>query len=164
MLDKAGIQYFHMTEFTSCTGQFASWKDRDCKPDESRRRPCLQRLIDITVTYAEQSFAAGVLLRDWDRCNRLYELEEEEFLPYALCSWVCIDCVYGWCEAKNYERSQALFILEDGDLDKGHLETRVKREFGIRLHFGGKTREPNGPSVLPLQAADFAAWHVRRLL
>ena len=164
LLKNAGISYFRMLEFTSCTGEFAQWKMANGKPDEDRRRPFLQRLIDVVVKYSEQSIATGVLLKDWRRCNRYYRLAEENFQPYSLCGWTCIENVYQWCDENGHRRDQLLFFFEDGDHDKGHLETRVKQDFGIRLNFGGKVPKPNEPAMLPLQAADFAAWHVRRVL
>jgi hypothetical protein len=164
MLVSAGIAYFRMVEFTSCSGQFSSWKRPDGKPDEERRRPFLHRLISTVVKYAEHSFAAGVLLRHWDRCNRDFELAEQDFQPYSLCGWTCIDGVYRWCEERGYSRDQVLLFFEDGDRDRGHLEARAKNDFGAHICFGGKIPKPNDPPLLPLQAADFAAWHVRRVL
>jgi hypothetical protein len=86
MLDEFEVPYFHMAEFAPSIGVFSRWKGK-----ESKRRRFLQKLIDITVKHTEQSIAAGVLLRDWRRANRVYELQEQGFPPYALCGHTCIE-------------------------------------------------------------------------
>ena len=75
--------------------------------------------------------------------------------------------VYIWCAERNHPRNQVLFVFEDGDDDKGALMNRVRRDFGIELRFGQKIRDTavrNELPMLPLQAADLAAWNVRRLM
>jgi len=60
-----------------------------------------------------------------------------------------------------------MFVFEDGDEDQGALIQRAKKDFGIRIEFGQKTPNAsflNELPMRPLQAADFAAWHVRRIL
>lgn len=164
LLRGAGIKYFRMSEFASCTGCFAGWKDAQGKPDEKLRRPFLEALLTIIGRCVETSVSASVPLKDWRYCNRHYMLDAEDFHPYALCGWTCIGNVYQWCDERGLRRDQVIFYFEDGDRDKGHLEARAKKDFGIRLRFEGKVPEGNELPVSPLQAADFAAWHARRVL
>jgi len=162
LLDQFELPYFHMKEFAPSTGVFKDWKGK-----EKRRRTFLQQLIDITVENTEQSIAAGVLLKDWRKANRFYELHEKDFPPYSLCGHTCVEEVYLWCEEKNYPRNQVLFMFEDGDEDKGALMRRTRKDFGIEVRFGLKKPDGSIPDelpMLPLQAADFAAWHTRRIL
>jgi hypothetical protein len=70
LLKNAKVPYSHMKQFAPSTGIFALWKN-----DEPRRREFLANLINITVKYVEQSFAAGVLLKDWQKCNLYLSIE-----------------------------------------------------------------------------------------
>jgi hypothetical protein len=162
LLDDAKVPYFHMKEFAPSTGIFASWKDQ-----ESKRRKFLSKLINITVKHVEYSFSAGVLLKDWRICNRSYRLREEEFPPYSLCGWTCVDEVYRWCDETSQKRDQLMFMFEEGDTGQDKLKRRVARDFGIKIRTGPKIPDPKiryERPILPLQAADFASWHIRRVL
>jgi hypothetical protein len=161
LLDDAGVPYFHMKEFAPSTGIFASWKNQ-----EPKRRKFLAKLINITVKYVEHSFAAGVLLKDWRSCNRLYRLKEEDFGPYSLRGWACIDEVYQWCAQTLQKRDQVLFMFEEGHAGQDKLKRRVALDFGIKIRTGPKISDPairHERPILPLQAADFASWHIRRI-
>jgi hypothetical protein len=162
MLDEANLPYFHMKEFAPSVGIFQSWKGK-----ETKRRKFLAKLIDITVDHIEQSFAAGVLLRDWRTCNRLYRLKEENFEPYSLCGWTCIEEVYRYCDEIAERRDQVFFMFEEGDTGQDKLQKRAKQDFGIKIRLGPKIPVPSMQyerPILPLQAADFASWHIRRVL
>jgi len=162
MLDDAHVPYFHMREFAPSVGVFKSWKG-----NEKKRRKFLSELLNITVKYTEQSIAAGVLQRDWRNANRTYKLRENDFPPYSLCGQTCIKEGYYWCDERNHPRNQVVFVFEDDDEDKGALIRRAKKDFGIKLEFGEKVSNPDLPNqlpMMPLQAADFASWHVRRVL
>jgi len=162
LLKDAKVPYFQMKQFAPSTGIFALWKN-----DEPRRREFLANLINITVKYVEQSFAAGVLLKDWQKCNLDYQLSEADFSPYSLCGWTCIDEVYQWCDSQGHKRDEVLFMFEKGDTGQSTLERRATRDFGIKIRTGPKIPCPKlryEPPILSLQAADFASWHVRRIM
>ncbi len=159
VLDRAGINYFHMKEFTQSMGQFRAWKGQ-----EEKRKELLRRLIDIIGRTTMQSFSAGVLLADWGQCNNQYQLREQRFTPYALCGWVCVEQVYRWCEEKSYPKNEVLFIAERGDKGQGDLVRRVEQDYGVRLRLEAKVPEKVELPITPLQASDFAAWQINKHL
>jgi hypothetical protein len=142
-----------MKEFAPSVGEFATWKG-----DEARRERFLKRLIKIIVRTATCSFAAGIPIAEWKQCDELYSLRQCKFQPYPLCGWACAEQVYRWCDTTRVDRSHVSFVFEHGDRYQGHLGFLVKRDFGTAIHTEEKKK------LGALQAADFAAWHVRNVL
>ena len=58
-------------------------------------------------------------------------------------------------------------MFEKGDTGQEELKRRVARDFGVEIQTGPKVPDPTVRyeiPILPLQAADFASWHIRRIL
>lgn len=159
LLREAKIPYFRMSEFNSHQGPFKAWRGKD-----NKRQAFLRRLLRIVVSHAAQSFAAGVVLADWQRCNTYYQLDEKDFSPFSLCAWTCIDRVREWCIKHDAELTRVRFVFEDGDSGKGQFISRSSRDFGINIEFGAKVPNSEISFFRPLQASDFAAWHVRKVM
>ena len=164
MLARFGVRYFRMTDFAHFRGPFKDWR-----VPEADRRALLQGAIAIISKFTWASFGAGVLLEDWELCNRQYRMEEEGFLPYPLCAWACIDHVRLWCIGKNRSRrpypfEDVAFVFEYGDPEQGHLKRLAKRDFNKILCFGNKLPMDGGAPIGAFQAADFAAWHIRNVM
>jgi hypothetical protein len=162
LLAHFGLKYFQMKEFTTCKGEFVGWKER-----ESDRREFIRRATDLIGKTAWQSFAAAVLKDDWDYCNHGYALDENQFSPYPLCGWACIQHVRIWCQSQRrpYSLDQVLYFFEKGDPNQDDLRKRAETDFGIGVHTPKAI--PDDSKVRPLgalQAADFAVWHFRNVV
>jgi len=151
----SGIQVFRMVDFAQSTGEFRTWKG-----DEEKRKNFLTELIEIIVNKAAvfYSAAGAVVLKDWQQCNRDYRLAESDLQPYSIGGWLCVNQVRGWCEEQDRTFDKVKFVFEDGDKDKGHLAARLERDFRVKAETA-KKRE-----VRALEAADFGAWNIRKVL
>jgi hypothetical protein len=145
ILKQANLAYFRMSEYNSYSKEFESWRGRD-----NDRTELLKALIETISKHAMQSFAAGILLRDWRRGNEAYQFEEEDFAPYSICGWACVERVFQWRNEELRSKQPIIFMFEDGDTDKGQRKDRVKRDFGVRIQWGGKIPTPEEPAALPL--------------
>jgi hypothetical protein len=161
LLADAGVPYFRMAEFAHSTGVFKDWKG-----NEGRRRAFLIKAIDIICEHVWVSIAAGVVLPAWQQCNQRYRLDEEDFRPYALCGWTCVDHVRLWCRAQRrpYQLGDVLLVFEHGDPDQGQLRRRVLKDFGQPIEIREKIPTAGSRPLGALQAADFAAWNVRNVM
>jgi hypothetical protein len=161
LLKKFDIPYFRMEEFAHFKGPFTGWEKR-----EDARREFLGKAIKIIGKTTIGSFATGVLIKDWERCNQHYELEEQLFRPYPLCGWACMDNVYRWCrrQRRPYPRNQVMFFFEFGGPDQGDLIKVADRSFHVIPQTPRKIPQDGSPPLGALQAADFASWHVRNVL
>jgi len=151
-LNTAEVQTFHMKDFAASRGEFSGWKYK-----EKKRAKFLERLVSITVEHVAWSFAAVVVLDDWRKANARYMLEEQKLKPYPLCGHTCVDLVRIWCDEHGYDKDHVVYWFERGDKDQGMLRDRVFQDFGVEVHFEGK-------QMLPLQAADFAAWEELKIM
>jgi hypothetical protein len=149
VLDAYGLKYFRMSEFAQSTGQFKGWKDQ-----EQRRIALLDALIGLLKSRALHWFGACVLSSDYDCVDADYQLHEFA-TKYALCATTLTEIVSTWRE--NQHRTESLeFVFEEGDLGAGQLSDFVFANTGYRPLFRQK-------AVCPLQAADFAAYEVRKI-
>lgn len=144
-----------MRDFTQSTGEFKVWKD-----DEEKRKSLLCDVIEIIVNSARvfYSAAGAVVVKDWHQCNRDYRLEESDLQPYSIGGWLCVNQVRRWCRKEDREFDRVRFVFEDGDKHKGHLAKRLKGDFGVIAETAKKGE------VRALEAADFAAWTIRKVL
>jgi hypothetical protein len=162
LLAHFGLKYFQMREFTSCTGEFDGWKERE--PD---RREFIRRATNLISRTAWQSVAAAVLINDWDFCNQGYALDENRLYPYPLCGLACIQHVRIWCRSRKrpYPLGQVLYFFEKDDPNQDDLRKLAKSDFGIDIQTPKAI--PDDPEVKPLgalQVADFAVWHFRNIV
>ena len=153
LLDKEGIQCFHMSDFIVCKRAFADWKNKDRK-----RKAFLSALCDVVIELRPISFASGVNLWDWQLVNLNYELEENNFQPYALAGWSCIGRMRDWCDANGHDPARTVYMFEEGDLHQSNLRRRAKKDYGILI----QTEEKK--NLLQLQSADFGAWQLLNVM
>ena len=162
LLEHFGVKFFQMREFTSCTGQFEGWKDRE--PD---RREFIRRATYLIRKTAWQSIAAAVLIDDWNFCNEGFVLDENGLYPYPLCGLTCIEHVQIWCHNRKrpYPLGQVIYVFEKDDPNQDDLRKRAYTDFGMEIQTPKAI--PDDPNVRPLgalQAADFAVWHYRNIV
>lgn len=158
VLAEAGITCFHMSEFINRKGEFIGWKQR-------KRERFLGALAQIVVETVVWNFASTVVLTDWNKINQDYKLAENNFQPYALAGWSCVQRTLGWCKDHVYQ--PPLFFFEYGDKHQTQMQRRVEKDFGIIARTALKKAQKDKPNELPvieLQTADFAAWQILNLL
>jgi hypothetical protein len=144
ILDREGVQRFHMTDCVSLAGEFKGWL-----PD--RRAKFITELERCAKRYTNKRFSASIVVDDFNRIDAIYKLHEYVGYPYSLCGTSCIDHVRTW--AKNRKiKDEVVYIFESGDKRKGNFPKLCQQRFGFEPIFMSKK------DSIPLQAADLAAW------
>lgn len=158
-LTKDGIRYFHMEEFAHFRGEFKNgWRNNEIK-----RRSLLSDLLDIIRSHAFRKF--GCAIEHKQLTDVISKEQREKYLldAYSFAGLYCAHQVNQW---RVNEKISALpdLVFEDGDLGKGHLMDRLKKDgFGTPIFRLKKDAEISGrksPAFTPLQAADFLAYEI----
>ncbi len=147
-LDRAGVEYFHAKEFFPSAGQFKKWKHKKAEHDDFNRN-----LVKLQTDSVACAFLVIIPMSVWTEVNRRYQLEESGLFPYPLCGRGCVRLVRNWCKKHDFPQHRTKFIFESGSRDWGHLTTWIEKGFGFKPQPGVKKED------LPLQAADYLAWH-----
>lgn len=153
ILDRAGIQDFHMTDFLHGENQF---KDPKWKKSDGYADNFLKKLVNAICKQANRStpiYAPTMQIRldEWQQLNTEYPLLEFGLTPLALAAGACIGMAYMWCMDHGISPDHLECFHEDGDLDKGSLMKMIKKWFDIEMNF--KTKK-----LRPLQACDLLVW------
>jgi hypothetical protein len=157
LLGAYGLPYFHMAEFAHFKGPFDQFKD-----DEGRRSEFLSKAASLIRDHVERSFACRVEFASFSRVSRAYPLAEIAGVPYSCAARTCVTKV-----RKSLPRGTDVeFVFEDGDKGKGELIRIMERDgYPIPIFRPSRDRVVKGHMVkalLPLQAADFAAYELRK--
>jgi hypothetical protein len=165
LLAKYDIPYFHMKLFSQSAKHFSSWKG-----NEPKRARFLSLVVEIIKEHVQHGVAGFVEMESFDRVNSIYELSEAVGPPYALAGRDCIAHVNNFLRAKNGNKLPAIdYIFEDGDKGKGEL-MRVVQKDGWSIPIFRPDHDQlnkNGDlikGVVQLQAADFAAYELRKVM
>ncbi len=171
-LAEADIPYFHMKTFSQSKPPYESWEAQ-----EGKRANLLRTLCGIVQSYVQFGVASYVEYEAFDIVNKSHCLNEWIGNPYSLAGRDCAKESTKWVLGQLGEThaTPALplqHIFEDGDEGKGLLMSlmekdnfpspafkpsrdRVRETYPERLAF---TEE----GVIQLQAADFAAYELRK--
>jgi hypothetical protein len=152
VLDDAGIAEFHMSDFINNKKQFLGWEK-----DQPKRERFYSELCGIILDTVEFSVGSGVALWDWNLVNDNYLLAENDFQPYPLVGWGCIERLKSWFDNKGHKFDEALFIFENGEEHEEVLKRKVEKDFGVILQTETK-------KTCQLQTADFASWSLLNLM
>lgn len=144
-----GVGFFHMTDFVSSQGEFRTWKG-----DSHRRRIFISQLVECARKHTNKGIAASVVLDDYDAVNSIYPFRESAGTPFAICARACVGTVVRWALKKGVSMSELLFVIEDGDDDKGDFLERTRKD-----KFSVVTMQKS--STPAFQAADLVGWKVR---
>ncbi len=155
------VPYFHMKEFIACRGAFKDWT-----PDQvSRRANFLARLVDIIRVACRNGFQTLTAIRkcDFDEINQGYLVRETFGNPYAFCALSCAVKTRFWkTELKIQEPIE--YIFEHGDTGWMALK-RAFDKFDLPIPIQKRKRNKNNPDgPTPLEAADFAAWEMHKVI
>jgi hypothetical protein len=156
ILSSEGVVAFHTTDFVSGLGEFVGWGGKEPEKVERRKR-FIQQLMDCTDKLCAKFFRISVYLRDYDRVNAEFKLEEAIGKPYALCGSSAANLLRLWAKDLGV-LDTLLYYFENGDKDKGDLIRIHKRAFGREPKFLEKDE------AKAFEAADFNAWKMRALL
>jgi hypothetical protein len=150
------LPYFHMKEFSQSAGAFLGWDQQ-----EQRRRSFLAKAASIIAEHVERSFGCIVEFDIFERVNRRYRLSDVAGVPYSLAG---INCV---AKAGNALGRNVNFVFEDGDIGKGELMRIMGQEGYPSPYFSPSSDvQKNGrvvKGIVQLQAADFAAYELRKV-
>lgn len=164
-LARAGVPYFHMKEFSQSKGPFKSWKSQ-----EQRRANFIGVLAAIIRDYG--MFGTGTYLdfNIFNNVNKAYCLREWEGNEYSLTARDCAAMATRWAINQNPPALPMEYIFEDGDKGKGFLQRLMEMQgYPSPIFRPSRDRkaiieghETEIKGVIPLQAADFAAYELRR--
>ena len=150
ILQREGIEVFHMTDFASSGGEFKSWKGQT-----DRRRKFMSDLLECGRRNVNKAFAAVVIVRDYKEMDKRFQLREFAGAPYAMAGHGCVKMVKTW-QKKNKKAKELEIAFESGDLHQGELRKLCLSE-GIDPDFLGKKEK----KATPFQLADLIAWRTR---
>jgi hypothetical protein len=157
LLATYGLPYFHMKEFAHCKGPFGdSWTE------EAKRARFLSKAAAIIAQYVRQGISAIVEFDSFNRVNATYRLDEVVGVPYSLAGRTCA------AKASRFtsDGAGATYIFDDGDEGRGDLMRVMGRDnYPSPIFRPSRDRWKNDRlvrGVVPLQAADFAAYELRK--
>ena len=155
-----GIEYFHAHQFAHSIKQFEGWRD-----DEGRRRAFYGDLMDIILSHAHRKFGSIIVNATHDAELSQENREMFHLEAYALAGRTVAADVARYAasfSAKNFPE----IVFEDGDLDKGMLMKRLKKDgypapiFKPKKDTVGRKDGLLRPAYTPLQAADLWAYEL----
>jgi hypothetical protein len=157
LLKRYDVPYFHMKEFAHSKKVFSSWER-----DEERRTSFLCAAVDIIAAYVYSGFACVVTQDVFNRVNRTHKLSEWAGNAYSLAGRDCVAHVRKWIRLHG-NGAPVKYVFERGDSGKGHLMRVMERDKYSMPIFASSRDTPDGElGMLPLQAADFAAYEMRK--
>lgn len=157
MLARFDVPYFHMKEVAQFRGPFAKWYANRAERDEFIKEAA--RLIRETV---EMGVLVVVRYDAWRSLNLRYDLEKQWRSPYVLASRFCIARANAWVREQGYTERDVQYFFEDGGPDMPGLVALAKRDaLQIPAFRSGRDTELEY-GLIPLQAADFLAYEVRK--
>jgi hypothetical protein len=153
------VPHFHMKEFAQFRGPFHAPRWRE----EPRRAGFLSNAASIIVKHVLQGFACTVEFDVFERVNQIYRLDDAVGVPYSLAGRTCV------AKASLYRGSNtdATYVFDDGDEGRGELMRVMERDgYPSPIFRPSRERVKDGRlvrGVMPLQAADFAAYELRKI-
>jgi hypothetical protein len=159
--DHRGARYLHMKDLVSARKCFVGW-------DESKRRQLLSRLGTLLRVRCELPVARGVARQPYAEAVAILGSVGQPWISSdeAFSVFLCLNAIAMWCDDNNVFGERIVYVFEDGDACKPEVGTLMrgltrdpgkKRAYRIAgWSFGGKT-------LVPLQAADWAAYEAHLL-
>lgn len=163
LLANSGLAYFTMKQCAHWDGEFAGWNR-----DEYRRARFLSNAVEIISDNVMASIACVVDWNVYEEINKQYKLNEVFGHPYALAGRDCVAKANNTVIQANGIPGQLEYVFENGDQGKGHLIRVMEKSLGRIPMFKPSRDQLNKKTgilekaVIPLQAADFAAYELRK--
>jgi hypothetical protein len=160
LLREFGIEPpFHTTDFQSCKGQYASWRD-----DWDRREAFQSKALHVIKRWTNKPFSSGVVIPDFQRLFKEYEMPTHiPSQPYAYCGLQAAALLKAWADRcvddgrLKKSRDELKIVFEHGDTHRPELEAALDA-CGVFVLFDKKE------CLVPFQACDFLAWQHHRWL
>jgi hypothetical protein len=154
LLAQYEIPYFHMKEFAHSTGPFKTWKGQ-----ENKRANFLRKAVDVIGSNVLCGAACIVEHDSFEKVKKNYPLTDLAGVPYSLAGRDCVAHINTWL-GKTERDLPVLYFFEDGDQGKGELMRIMKRDCLPSPTFRPSVDTDADKGLLPLQAADFAAYEI----
>ena len=172
-LDRDGIEFFHTIDANNFRGPFKHWYSLPNNEREGLRRSLFEDLMKIIQGNTFQKFSCTIVNKDYETTNNALRQEFVES-AYSYGARACEASARQWVRADwRYCKEMqiaAIFELGDGGQDEGKMRERLRKDYGhFPPNFRPKKDTPrtDGTSekgFIPLQAADWLAWEVNRLV
>jgi len=140
MLNRTGIDVFHMTDFEASKQQPPKRKDA-----------ILLQLVSLIRARAQFYVCTLVPMKDYRAINDIYAFEQFVGTPYAFAARTVVAVVNDWMQS-NARDGTVRFVFEDGTKHKGDFLDAMTRDELPLPDFRKKNE------AIPLQAADWFAW------
>ena len=115
ILKRERVTCFHMTDFVSNKGEFASgWKGKT-----ERRRVFVGELASCIRDNVNKSFRITMVVKDYDKVNKVFDLGNGPGVPYALCSIMRAYKLRLWAKKREGRQASALLLRGRRILDGG---------------------------------------------
>jgi len=152
------LEYFKMKEAAALEGQFKGWRGND-------RDGLLAKLVKIIKDHVLVAVSSVVYHQDYREVIS-DKISKETDAPYWLMYHSIIETTYRW-ELANGLKEKVSFIFDEqfkqSDIVQGAWSVyyeQAPEEY--KELFGDRPVHKKDTDVLPLQAADLLAWHIRR--
>ncbi len=146
VLAKYEVTELHMKWFAHSSREYSLWKG-----DEKKRAAFLSELIAVIQSRVRHSFACSIYMPDYRQANTADEIRSI-MSPLALVGGSLVRRVQAWADHVKSPQEKLLFMIEDGDIDKGNLMRWVKQYCGVDLIPMKKSKS------VAFQAADLLAY------
>jgi Protein of unknown function (DUF3800) len=159
LLARFDVPYFHMKKFSQFKEPFhtEAWKD------ENTRAQFLSGAASIIANHVEKSFATYVEFATFNKVNKDYRLDDAVGVPYSLAGRTCV----AKASLHRGSTTDATYVFDDGDEGRGELMRVMERDgYPSPIFRPSRDCEKKGrlvSGVIPLQAADFAAYELRKV-
>src|SRR3989442_1575061 len=147
-------------------GPYESWKGK-----EGQRKNFLRMLTEIIALHVDYGMATHIYYETFAKVNETYLLGEAVGNPYSLAGRDCTVIARRWVNKNKSAEVPVEYVFEEGDEGKGLLDKLMLRDGyphpifrpsrdRVMADRDGNRCEVKG--LLPLQAADFAAYELRK--
>ncbi len=166
MLARAGLQFFHMTDFEARQGPYKHWPN-------DKRDEVIRKFTSIISQHVELAVSRAVMPAELE-VARLQNKNLAIYSGFTLCALQCLHGVASWADKESIEGPIAYFFEAGDGYDEffGELRFEIEQSEYLmqRFRWNGLTIAPKlgeGRAVplypiTPLQAADIWAFEVRK--
>lgn len=163
MLNKAGLQYFHMTDFEAYQGDYKNWT-------KTMHNHFFKKMAPAITGRTKFAFGRGVAHDDFEWAQSR-NAQLQGFGTFTFCASQCFHAIAAWA-TRHMHNDKIVYIFESGDGFDGELLTlkthiensqdRMKYYRWGGLYILPKIADNPPHPLTPLQAADIWAFEARK--
>lgn len=147
-LAKAGLTWFHASDFFHGTDEFSGWNSKE---RAGERKNLLSDLVQIIGKATLQSFLCHVHVPAYDQLNAEFMLKERNVTPFSLCARTIVGQARNWWRERGGDYKNIKYVFDRGCEDWGLLMKRLETDHGV-IPIPENKRE-----IRPIQASDWLA-------